>query len=129
MRPFGFWKDSLCLLACAAYALNRWLMAPHSTSSFLHNYFNDLLLIPAALPLLLWVQSKLELRAHDAPPNFSEIAFHWVIWTLICEVIGPRLFRHSVGDPFDALAYAVGGVLAWLWWRHAPRLQLRRVAA
>jgi hypothetical protein len=124
MKPFGFWKDFLCLLACAAYALNRWLLAPHSASLFLHGYFNDLLLIPAALPLLLWVQRKLDLRPHDAPPSFAEVFLHLVIWTIICEVIGPRMFHHSVGDPFDALAYAAGGLVAWVWWNQVPRLRL-----
>lgn len=117
------------MLACASYALNRWLIAPHSGSLFLHNYFNDALLIPAALPLVLWVQRKLDLRAGDAAPTFAEVASHLLIWTLICEVAGPRLFRHSVGDPFDALAYATGGLVAWLWWRQVPRLKLWRAAA
>jgi hypothetical protein len=24
---------------------------------------------------------------------------------------------HTVGDPLDVLAYAVGAVLSWLWWQ------------
>jgi hypothetical protein len=120
MRPFRFWRDSLCVLACAAYALNRWVVAPHSASPFLHNYFNDLLLIPAALPFLLWVQHKLALRPESGPPTFAEVFSHLIIWTIICEVIGPRIFPHAIGDRFDALAYAIGALLAWGWWSYVP---------
>jgi hypothetical protein len=124
MKPFGFWRDSLCLLACVAYGLNRWFIAPHSASPFLHHYFNDLLLIPAALPLLLWAQFKLSLREHDAAPTFSEIVFHVVIWTIVCEALGPRIFSRAAGDWHDGLAYAAGGIIAWLWWRQLPRLRV-----
>jgi hypothetical protein len=32
------------------------------------------------------------------------------------EVLGPHLMRHVTGDPWDVVAYAVGGGLAYLWW-------------
>ena len=43
-------RDPLFLVAFAAYALNRWVLKPHTHSVFIHGYFNDLWLIPAALP-------------------------------------------------------------------------------
>jgi hypothetical protein len=117
MKRFNYVGDSLCLAACSIYALNRWLLLPHVASPFLHSYLNDILIIPAALPAVLWLQRQLGLRTHDAPPTAGEILFHWVIWSVVCELIGPHLFHRSVGDPFDVVAYAAGALFAWHWWR------------
>lgn len=77
-----------------------------------------MLLIPCALPLVLWLQRKLGLRNHDGPPTVSEIAFHLVVWSILFEVIGPHIMRVT-GDPLDVLAYVVGGVAAGLWWNRS----------
>jgi len=123
MRRFGYWRDPLFLLCCALYALNRWVLKPHLHSGFLHGQFNDLLLIPCALPLVLWVQRKLNLRQHDLPPTILEIVFHLAIWSVLFEVIGPRVLVVT-GDLFDVLAYFTGGALAALCW-NAPLFKAR----
>ncbi len=106
-------------MSCLAYAGNRWLLKPVSHSAFIQGSFNDLLLIPAALPLLLWVERKLGLRTHDRPPTVGEIGAHWLIWSITAEVVAPHLFAGSVGDIRDVIAYAVGAVVAGCWWnRH-----------
>lgn len=119
MNRFGYWRDPLCLLAIAAYALNRWGLAPHVHWSFLHTHGDDLFLIPAALPLVLWIQRHLRLRQHDQFPTTLEILFHLVVWSIVCEGIGPRIMPHCVGDPYDVLAYAAGAIGAGLWWHYA----------
>lgn len=121
MRPFRYLRDPLFLLGCAAYALNRWLLKPHLHSAFLHSYFNDLWLIPCALPPVLWLQRRFNLRSHDDPPQWREILFHLVVWSVFFEGILPHFRARSTGDPADVLAYAVGGLLAGLWWRRAHR--------
>jgi hypothetical protein len=98
------------------YLLNQFFLKTHFSWGFLHSYFNDFLLIPAALPLLLWLQSRLQLREHDPFPTPSEIVFHLLIWSLLFEVIAPHLIR-TTGDPWDVVAYAGGGLLAWMVWR------------
>jgi len=118
MKRFGYWRDPLFLLCCALYGLNRWGLKPHVSSEFLHGQFNDLLLIPCALPLVLWLQRWLGLRDHDAPPTIGEIGFHLAVWSVLFEVIGPRVLAVT-GDPLDVLAYLIGGALAAVWW-HAP---------
>lgn len=120
MKAFRYWRDPLCLISCALYALNRWGVKPHVHSPFLRGQFDDLLLIPCALPLVLWLQRKLGLRKHDAPPTAGEIIFHLVVWSVLFEVIGPHLLRVT-GDPLDVLAYVAGGVVAALWWQFAAR--------
>ena len=123
MRAFRYAFDPFCLLSCVAYALNRWLVKPVSHSAFLQGNFNDLLLIPAALPILLWVERRLKLRNHDRPPTPLEIGGHWLIWSIVAEGIAPHLFANSVGDIRDVAAYAIGAVVAGCWWnRHVfPR--------
>jgi len=88
----------------------------HTASAFLHNYFDDLLLIPCALPPLLLMQRWLGLRQHDQPPTPAEIVIYLVVWSILFEIIGPRLIPWTVGDPWDIVAYVVGGALAGTWW-------------
>jgi hypothetical protein len=125
VKRFGYWRDALCVGGCALYALNRWLVAPRAHSPFLSGYFDDLLLIPCALPLFLQAQRLLGLRHHDEPPRLSEIASHLVVWSLLFELAGPHLMR-TVGDPWDVLAYATGAVAAGCWWQRAKILQRLR---
>jgi len=94
------------------------MVKPHVHNAFLRFQFNDLLLIPCALPPILLIQRWLRLRLHDAPPTPGEICFHVVVWSIVCEAIGPHFIHRATGDVRDVIAYMVGGVLAGLcWWR------------
>jgi len=117
VKPFGYARDPLCLLAIGLYALNRWGLKPTLDIRFLHDHFNDLLLIPAALPLVLWVQRKLGWRDHHRAPEAKEITLHLIVWGLIAEVAGPFLFAHATGDWRDLIAYIVGATFAGFWWQ------------
>jgi hypothetical protein len=122
MRQFRYLRDPLFLLGCVAYGLNRWLVKPHFHSGFLHSYFNDFWLIPCALPPILWLHRRLNLRPHDNVPQFPEILLHLVFWSALFEWIGPKFVAHTTGDPLDVLAYAIGAVLAGIWWQRGTRL-------
>ena len=119
MKRFRYALDPLCVLACASYALNRWLMPAPWKGWFLQNYFDDTLFIPAALPLILWVHRRIGLRTIDDRPRWHEIIFHLIVWSIAAEIIAPRFFVHAVGDPWDVMAYAGGALLAGLFW-HRP---------
>jgi hypothetical protein len=118
VKRFAYWLDPLCLICCGFYALNRWVVKPRVHSAFLRGQFDDMLLIPCALPLVLWLQRKLGLRNHDGPPTIAEIGFHLAVWSMLFEVVGPHIMRVT-GDPLDVLAYVVGGVAAGLWWNRS----------
>lgn len=118
MKAFRYGRDPLGLFAIGLYALNRWGLKPNLDFRFLHDHFNDVLLIPAALPLVLWAQRQLGWRDHDRVPEAKEIALHLVVWGLIAEVAGPQLFDHATGDWRDLVAYTVGAGLSWTWWYH-----------
>lgn len=121
MIRFRYWTNAPFVAACMAYALNRWLLKPRLALPFLHNHFDDLVLIPCALPPLLWLHRKLGMRAHDDQPTLAEITGHLVFWSFFMEILGPHLVKRAVGDPLDMLAYAVGAMMAGLWW-HRHRL-------
>ncbi len=106
----------LCLLSWVTYAANRFVLVPAHWPSFFHEHLDDLLLVPALLPPVLWVQGWLGLRADDRPPRASEVVLHTVVWSFIAEVVAPQLTARAVADPLDVVAYAVGAFGAWLVW-------------
>ncbi|HWD19381.1 MAG TPA: class I SAM-dependent methyltransferase [Verrucomicrobiae bacterium] len=116
MRRFGYLFDPLFLLCCALYAVNRWLIKPHTHIVFFHSWFSDIWLIPCALPPVLLMQRWLGLRTHDDPPTLGEITAHLIGWSILFEVIGPHIMR-TTGDVWDAVAYSVGAIIAFCWWR------------
>lgn len=117
MKRFRYFRDPLCLAACALYTANRLWLRGHAGGAFLEGYFNDLLLIPAALPLVLWVQRRIGVRAEDAPPRWREIALHVAVWTFTAEALMPQLTAAATGDWRDVVAYAAGALLAGAWWQ------------
>lgn len=127
MIRFRYAGDGLCLAGCCLYALNRWLVAPRLPPGFFHSYFNDLLLIPCALPPILLIHRKLALRTHDRCPSLREIGLHLGLWSLLFEWIGPHWITHATADPFDIVAYTIGAGIAALWW-HRDRLPPLRPA-
>jgi hypothetical protein len=120
LTRFLYLRDRLFLVACGLYALNRWLLKPHFANRFLHYHFNDVLLIPCALPPMLIMQRWLGIRRVESMPTGSEIAFHLVVWSILFEVIGPHIMPRAVGDAWDVVAYVAGGIFAWLWWNRIP---------
>jgi hypothetical protein len=117
MKRFRYAADPICLIACALYGVNRWLLAGSVGGPFLHGYFNDLLLIPAALPLVLWVQRRLGWRLHDQQPKWSEIGLHLMVWSATAEAIVPRVLSHATADWRDVAAYVCGAVVAGCCWQ------------
>ena len=126
MKRFRYVLDPLCVGGCALYALNRWGIKPHTHFALFQFWFNDALLIPCALPPLLLLHRWLGLRTHDEAPTVGEILGHLVFWSLLFEVIGPHWVRRATGDPLDVLAYAVGALLAGVWWRRGSLPRERR---
>ena len=116
MNRFRYALDPLCLVACTAYVGGRLWLRPRFPNTFWDYHFTDVLLIPAALPLLLWVQRRLGLRTHDQRPGWGEIGLHLAVWTIAAEVAAPLAFHTATGDWRVVLAYAAGAVVAGCWW-------------
>lgn len=125
---FRYWREPLCVVAVVLYVANSvwWKPMTSDPTSFVHCYLGDVLCLPVCIPVTLWLQRKLSLRLHDQRPSLREIALHWLLWTACFEWLGPLLpllAPGAVSDPWDAVAYAVGGLLAALLWR--PECQPR----
>ena len=131
MTRFGYLADRLMQLALAAYALNRFAVLPHLAGflprrapwlwQFLHSHFDDFLMMPAALPVVLWLQRLTGLRRHDQPPGWLEMFAHLAVWTVMAKIVGPFWLHHGAADVWDVPFFAAGGVLACLWWRRHPQ--------
>ncbi len=120
MRKFGYLRDGLFLTSCALYAANRFVLKPLVPGGFFSWWFSDLLLIPCAAPVSLWIERRLGLRSHDRPPTVGEILFLLVLWSVLFEVVAPRFLPQATGDWHDVVAYALGAALALSWWNR-PR--------
>jgi len=117
MKPYRYAFDPLCLASCFLYAVNPWCLPLAWKGTFLRNHFNDLLLVPAALPLLLGLHRRLGLRKSDTPPAAGEVLLHWAVWSVAAEVVGPRLFARATGDAWAVVAYGAGALLSAAYWR------------
>ena len=127
---FLYLRDRVFITGVALYAANRWLLKPSLPGGevFFRGYFNDLLVIPCALPPLLYLHRRLSLRRTDAPPRAGEIALHLLIWSAFFEILAPRLIASARADAWDVVAYCAGGLVGWLLW-NARALPPDRVGA
>lgn len=125
MKQFRYFRDPLFMLTCLAYGINRWFIIPHMPSDgfFFRGHFNDLLLIPCALPPLLAIHRYMGWRK-DISPTIGEIILHFVIWSIFFEIVGPRIFHKGTADSLDVLAYAIGGIMAWIVWNASRKQRL-----
>jgi hypothetical protein len=129
-RRFRYIQDPVFVVCVVLYATNRWLLKPFlsPTETFLRGHFNDILLIPCALPPVLLLHRVFRLRRSDCPPTAFEVLLHLIVWSIVCEWIGPHFVKAATGDPVDVLAYCVGAVVSWLVWNRLDR-QLGRVGS
>lgn len=105
------------------YCLGRWVLRPHHIGGWMvHDYLNDLLCLPLFLPVILGLQARLGIRRHHRPPTMLEILHNWLIFSIVFELVLPRLsLFNSVADPWDCVAYLAGGIAAWLVWKWKAR--------
>jgi hypothetical protein len=117
--PFRYFTDPLCVGSLIVYAANRWIFKPWDLcGEFGSYYLNDLLCLPLLLPIILYAQRRLGLRRHDAAPRLWEVIQHWLVFSVVFELVlpsYPQWFR-TTADPLDVAAYLAGGIGAWLWW-------------
>ena len=119
LKRFAYARDPVCLASWALYGCNRLLVPWSVKGPLLRYHFNDVLFIPAVLPLMLWVHRKLGLRRDDGPPRADEVWLHLAVWSVAAEGVAPLLSRRATGDVWDVAAYAAGALGAQLLWRLA----------
>ena len=118
--PFLYLRDPLFLVCVATYFVNRLVLKKIWTSGFVHEHLNDLICIPFWVPIMLFAQRRLGLRDQDGRPSASELVIPLVIWSWMFEIILPRtefFGNWCVADYLDVMYYALGALLAALFWR------------
>lgn len=118
---FGYFCEPLFVAAGLLYAANTlwWKPATSDATSFVHCYLGDVLCMPVIVPVTLWLQQRLGLRPRELRPGRRELLLHWLLWSMCFEWLGPRLpvlAPGAVADPWDAVAYGAGGLLAAFAW-------------
>jgi len=117
---FKYLRDPLFLCCFFLYFLNRLILKPQFDIAFFHNSFNDLICIPFWIPVLLWCMRKSGFRADDEPPQWYEILFPLILWSVVFEILLPQLkfFRGiAIADPWDVLYYVLGACIASVFWQ------------
>jgi hypothetical protein len=118
--PFLYLRDPLFLLCVATYFVNRFVCKAIWQSGFVHEHLNDLICIPFWVPIMLFAQRRLGLRASDLRPSGSELVIPLIIWSWTFEIILPAtgwLGPYCVADHADIMYYALGALVAGLFWR------------
>jgi hypothetical protein len=118
--PFLYLRDPLFLFCVLTYFVNRFILKSIWTSGFVHEHLNDLICIPFWVPIMLFTQRRLGFREGDGPPTPGEIVIPLIIWSWTFEIILPAtgwLGEWCVADYLDILYYALGALLAGLFWR------------
>ena len=118
--PYRYLRDPLFLFCLVLYFTNRWALKPLLPNAFSQDYLNDLICIPFWVPIMVFIMRKLGLRKDDVPPRGDEILIPLILWSVIFELwlptVGP--FRElAFSDHVDILFYAIGGLLASLFWK------------
>jgi len=119
---FAYLKDPLFLACVMLYFVNRLVFKHIWAGGFPHTHLNDLICIPFWVPIMLWLQRKVKLRWTDDIPSASEIVLPVMIWAMVFEILLPqaRTFHGiTTADPVDVVCYALGGLMAavfWAWW-------------
>ncbi len=128
-RSFRYLTDPLFLAVLVLYFVNRLVFKRMISGGFIHNHLNDLLCIPFWVPIMLWIMRRLRMRWHDRPPMLAEVVIPLTIWSAMFEIFLPRINMPGeqpfVADPADVLWYAVGALLAVVFWHYWYRMERR----
>jgi hypothetical protein len=119
---FRYLWDPLFITCVLVYFVNRLVLKAVWETGFVHEHLNDLICIPFWVPVMVWVERHLGLRADDGPPEAMEVIIPLILWSWLFEIVLPRteLFgRYCVADHRDVFYYAAGALAAavfWRWW-------------
>ena len=103
-----FWISSL------VFTTNQILEASGIYLPFIHSYLDDFLCPPIVLGFALFIQQQFTYRNRFYVLSAKMIAFFVIWYSLIFEVILPISSEQFHADPWDVLAYTLGGFLFYL---------------
>jgi hypothetical protein len=92
------------------FLTNRVLEARAWSAGPLRSWLDDVLVLPLALGFALWLQ-----RRRGRPPGWTlpgaQVVLAVVLYAVVFEIVLPAFTERATADPWDAPAFAAGGVL------------------
>jgi len=116
---FRYLTDPVFMVCLGIYLVNKLVLKPLTTNSFVHGQVCDLICVPFWIPIMLFVMRRVGLRRHDSPPQAHEILIALLVWSWSFENYIPttRLFiGRSIADHLDVLSYTIGAIVAAIVW-------------
>jgi hypothetical protein len=83
--------------------------------TLLRSYLADVLTLPLELTLALYCMRRWYFRNPRFVLPASWIFSSWVVMAIWFEGILPMHDARATADPFDVVAYALGGLIFWRW--------------
>jgi hypothetical protein len=117
---FRYLLDPLFLVCVVTYFVNRFVLKSIWKEGFVHESLNDLICVPFWVPIMLFAQRQVGLRDSDDSPRPSELVIPLIMWSWVFEILLPEsalLGKGFVADHMDVFYYALGTLVAGLFWR------------
>jgi hypothetical protein len=120
-------KEPVFVVSALAYWSNFILLRYFSVHNhFLKFYFDDVLLVPCALPVILFFVAAFGFRDLRRPPTLSEIITCLIIWSIAFEIVGPAIMAKGTADILDIVAYWFGAGVSWILWNYRNSISVFR---
>ncbi|MCC5918265.1 MAG: hypothetical protein JJU02_13180 [Cryomorphaceae bacterium] len=100
-----FWFASVLFL------INQWLESHGIFIPFVHAYLDDVLAIPIVLGFTLAFQQQFTFQNRNYTFSYGHVIFMILLLSVYFEWYLPGKHDHHYADPWDVLAYSIGGFL------------------
>ena len=82
---------------------------------FISDYVADFLTLPVVLAITLIIIRKVLPNQKIYSFKVWHVLYTVVLYGFLFEWVFPKLDKSATADPWDLLAYALGGVVFWFW--------------
>ena len=102
--------------AAVLFAAHRVLIAacPAYSHALVRGYLGDFLALPICVPFFATSQTWLGVRRVGANLRATEILAYWLLFSVWFEILAPQVWHRLTADPWDVVAYGLGGLCLWL---------------
>lgn len=119
-------KNPLFIFASLAFWLNQFLEKSLGVFiPFYHSYGDDLMAMPVVFGICLQLMRWVHPLKTELVFTKKQLLIGLLYFSVIFELILPRLSSIYTADPFDVLCYAIG-TLIFFKWMNRPSLQSKK---